>query len=126
MENSKISVFDSISQKKAYKMSQTFFSQVFMKIFIYCIFLNKRLGCLFTSLTFWEAFIQEGHLIERAVYLKIRSIIDIAFLFDTRQTIEKTTNLHYNLFICFILDQIHFFIAILFIRGRDERVYGIN
>ena len=54
---------------------------------------------------------------ERDVSLQIRSIIDIAFFFDTRQAIEKTTNLHYNLFICFIiLDHIHFFIDILFIR----------
>ena len=44
---------------------------------------------------------QERHLIERGVYLQIQSIVDIAF-FDTRLTIEKATNLHYNLFIYFI------------------------
>ena len=37
---------------------------------------------------------REGHLIERGVYLQVRSIVDIAFFFDTRQT----TSLHYNLF----------------------------
>ena len=40
-----------------------------------------------------------GRLFERGFYLQIRSIIDIAFFFNTRQAIEKTTNLHYNLFI---------------------------
>ena len=49
-------------------------------------------------------FIQEGRLIERGVFLQIRSIVDEAFFLDTREAIEKTTNLHYNLFICFILD----------------------
>ena len=65
-------------------------------------------------------FIQEGRLIERSVYLQIRSIVDIAFFFNIRQAIKKTTNPHYNLIICFILDHIHFFIGILFIRGRNE------
>ena len=48
------------------------------------------------------------------------------FFFDTRQAIEKTTNLHYNLCICFILDYIHFFIGILFFRERNEWICGIT
>ena len=112
--------------KMAYKISQKIFSQTFTKISIYCIFLNKRSGRLFKSLTFQEVFIQEGHLIVRVVYLEIRSIVDTAFFFDTRQAIDKTSNLHYNLFTCFILDHIHFFIGILFVRGRNEWIYGIT
>ena len=60
------------------------------------------------------------------VYLQIRTIFDIDFFFNTRKAIEKSTNLHYNLFICFILDQIHFFIGILFIRGRNDWIYDIT
>ena len=60
---------------------------------------------------FRGALIQEGHLIERDVYLQIRSIVDMFFSFNTWQAIEKTTNLHYHLFICFILDHIHFLLA---------------
>ena len=65
-----------------------------------------------------------GYLFKWGVYLQIRSIFDIAFFFDTRQVIEKTTNLHYNL--CFILSHIHFFIGILFISGRNEWIYSIT
>ena len=57
-------------------------------------------------------------LFELGVYLQIRTIVDMSFFFDTRQAIEGATNLYYNL--CFILDHIHFFIGILFIRGRNE------
>ena len=70
------------------------------------------------------AFVQERHLIEWGIYLQIRSIVDIAFFFETRQAIEKTTSLHYNLFICFMLDHIYFFSDILFIRGRNEWIYS--
>ena len=94
MENSKMNTFSKFfhlhfrfyldQSKMAYKLSQKFFSQIFMKSSIYCIFSNKRPGCLFKNLTFQEAFIQDGHLIERAIYLQIQSIVDIAFFFDTR------------------------------------------
>ena len=65
-------------------------------------------------------------LIEQVVYLQNRIIADIAFFFDARQAIEKTTNLHYNLSICFILNHIHFFIGILFTKGENEWIYGIT
>ena len=71
-------------------------------------------------------FLQEERLIEHDVYLQIRIIADIACLFDTSQVIEKATNLHYNVLIYFILDHIHFFIGILFIRERNEWIYGIT
>ena len=67
-----------------------------------------------------------GPLIERGVCLQMRIIIDKAFFLDTRQAIEKTANLHYNFFIWLIFDHIHFFIDILFIRGRNEWIYGIT
>ena len=89
-------------------------------------FFNKHQEHLFKNLTFWGAFIQEGYLIEQGVYLQIRSIVDVAFSFDTRQAIEKTTNLYYNLFICLILDHIHFFIGFLIIRGKNEWTYSIT
>ena len=66
-----------------------------------------------------KGYLIKGYLIEQAIYLQIQSIVDIAIFFDTRNAIEKTTNLH-NLFIWFILDHIHFFIDIIFIRGRNE------
>ena len=107
MENSRIElifpiflvflfIFASISQKIAYKMGPKFFSQIFIKSQL------SRGGRLF----------------------KNSSIVDITF-FEIEK-IEKTTNLHYNLFICFILDHIHFFTGILLIRGRNEWIYGIT
>ena len=86
---------------------------------------NKHQEHLFKNLTFWGAFIQEGYLIERGVHLQIRSIVDVAFSFDIRQAIEKTTNLHYNLLIYLTLDHIHFFIGFLIIRGKNEWTYSI-
>ena len=71
-------------------------------------------------------FIQGVHLIEQGMYLEIWSIVDIAFFFNTRQAIEKTTNLYYNLSICFMLDDIHFLIDIIFIRGRNEWIHSIT
>ena len=63
MENSKIELifsvflililsFALISQKIAYKMSQKFFFQIFMKMSIYHIFSNKCSEHLFKNLTF--------------------------------------------------------------------------
>ena len=61
---------------------------------------------------------------EGGIYLQIWSLVDIAF-FEIEK-IEKATNLHYNLFILFILDHIHFFTGILLIRGRNEWIYSIT
>ena len=62
---------------------------------------------------------REGQLIERGVYLQVRSIVDIAFFFDTRQA----TSLHYNLF---TLNHINILTGILIIGGRSEWIYGIT
>ena len=67
-----------------------------------------------------------GRLIEWGIHLQIQTIADIAFFFGTRQAIEKTTYLHYYLFISFILYNIHFLIGILSIRGRSEWIYVIT
>ena len=130
MENSKIElifpyflififIFASISQKMAYKMSQKRFSRNFMKISIYCNYSKKRTKRL-------KFHFLRGRSFKRDVYLQIRSIVDIAFLFNTRQAIEKTTILHYNLFICFILDHIHFLLASSSSEGENECIYGIT
>ena len=106
-----IFIFASINQKMAYKMSQRMSPQFFMKI-PYTVFIPINARDVYLKIwLFRGALIQEGHLIERGVYLQIRSIVDMFFSFNTWQAIEKTTNLHYHLFICFILDHIHFLLA---------------
>ena len=81
---------------------------------IYCIFSNKCPGRLFKNLIFKGTFIWVEHLFTNK---------HLAFFFDTRQAIEKTTNLrnYKSLQNCkstnLLFDQIHFFIGILFIRG---------
>ena len=116
-----ILIFALINQKMAYKVSQKNFFSDFHENFHIPYFFVWMPGVFIEKSNFLE-----GYLIERSVYLQIRNIVDIAFFFDTRQAIEKTTNLHYNLLICFILCHIYFFIGILFIRRRNEWIYDIT
>ena len=94
--------------------------------FTYTIFSRLNARGVYLKSNFLEGIYSRGAFNRIGVHLQIRTVVDIAFFFDTRQAIEKTTNLHYNLFIGFILDHIHFFIEILFIRGRNEWIYGIT
>ena len=104
-------------------MSHQFFRQLCMEFSIYCIFFNKLLGRLFKNLTFQGRVYAKVRLIKRGVYLQIHSIVNIAFFFDKRQAMEKTTNLHYNLFICFILNHIHSSLAS---SSLEEEINGFR
>ena len=137
MENSKIKlifpnffififIFTLITQKKAYKMGQKFFSQIFMKISIYHIFSNKckeRLfknpsfqGGVYSSVAFIYKF--EVLLIQLFSLTQDKQLKKLQIFKITNLQNYKTTNL--------LLNHIHFFIGILFIRERNEWVYGIT
>ena len=130
----RIQISNSFSQ--IFSSSSSFLSQLVKK------WLPKRVKMIFLGF-FWKfpymVFFQlnnrgiylktwlfRGRLIKRGIYLQIWSIVGIGFFFETKPATEKPTNLHCNLFICFILDHIHFFTSILFMRGRNEWIYGIT
>ena len=121
-----ICIFASISQKMAGKNESIFFLEkiFFLRFswkFPYTVFFRINARDVYWKMKLFRgAFIQEECSFERGVYLQTRSIVDIAVFFNTRQAFEKSINLYNNLFICFILDHIHFLIGILFIRGRNE------
>ena len=87
------------------------FPNFFILIFIF-VLISQKITCKMSPKLFSQILkFQEG-----GVYLQIRSLVHITF-FEIEK-IEKTTNLHYNLCVCFILDHIHFVIGTLFLRGR--------
>ena len=104
------------------KWVKKFFHRFSWKFPYTVIFLNKCPGNLFKNLIFKGTFIWVEHLFTNK---------HLAFFFDTRQAIEKTTNLqnyksiqNYKI-TNLLLDEIHFFIGILFIKGINEWIYGI-